>query len=152
MSKAKSDATPLYEGMFLLNPQEGSDLSAGLAYVRQVLEKQEAEILALRKWDERKLAFPIKGQKRGTYLLALFRMDGKRITPMERECELSEQVLRVLVTRADHFGETEIEEAIKEAQTTRDEAKLRSDEPGEGAGEGGQSTEEPAQPQPTASE
>lgn len=147
MSKPKSDATPLYEGMFLINPQAtAGDLSAGLDFVRGVLEKQEAEILALRKWDDRKLAYPIKGQKRGTYVLALFRVDGKRITPMERTCELSDEVLRVMVTRADHFGDLEIEQAIKDAQTTRDEVALRSDE---GTQDAGETASEPA---PTASE
>lgn len=127
MSKPKSDAVPLYEGMFLLSPAalEG-DLSKGLDMVRQLLEKREAEIVALRKWDERRLVYPIKGERRGTYFLALFRMDGKRITPLERECELSEEVLRVMITRADHLGELEIEQAVQAAATTRDEAKLRA--------------------------
>lgn len=127
MSKPKSDTVPLYEGMFLmdLTALEG-DPNAGLERVRQLLEKREAEILALSKWDERRLVYPVKGQRRGTYLLALFRMDGKHIAPMERECELSEEVLRVLITRADHFGEIEIQQAIEAARTTRDEASIRA--------------------------
>ncbi|MFW6059078.1 MAG: 30S ribosomal protein S6 [Phycisphaeraceae bacterium] len=153
MSKAKSDATPLYEGMFLINPQAtAGDLNAGLEFVRQALEKQNAEIVALHKWDERKLAFPIKGQKRGTYLLALFRMDGKNVTPLERTCELSDEVLRVLITRADHFGDVEIEQAVKDAQTTRDEAKLREGAESTESADSAEQPEQPEQAQPTASE
>jgi small subunit ribosomal protein S6 len=135
MSKPKSDTVPLYEGMFLMDlTAVGGDLAAGLDRVRQLLEKHQAEVLATSKWDERRLVYPIKGQRRGTYVYALFRMDGKRIAAMERECELSEDVLRVLITRADHFGELEIEQAVNAANTTRDEAKLRA--AGEGQGQG----------------
>ena len=152
MSKPKSDAVPLYEGMFLMNPAalEG-DLTAGLDRIRQLLEKYQAEIVALRKWDERRLTYPVKGQRRGLYLLAHFRMDGKRITAMERECELSEDVLRVMITRADHFGELEIEQAIQAAKTTADEAKLRS--VGEGENEPAHAGAEPeSAPAPAAEE
>jgi small subunit ribosomal protein S6 len=30
------------------------------------------KILSSRRWDERRLAYPIKGQNRGTYLLVYF--------------------------------------------------------------------------------
>ena len=153
MSRTKSDATPLYEGMFLMNPQAvGGELSASLDTVRQMLDKQEAEVLALSKWDDRKLAFPIRGQKRGAYLLALFRLDGKRIPGLERDCELSEEVLRVMVTRADHMGEAEIEQAINDAKVTQDETKLRAagEGEGEGAGEGASESQPAAKSAPAA--
>lgn len=122
----------LYDGLFLMNPAAISgDLAGGLAKVREVLERYNAEIVSLRKWDERKLAYPVKGQKRGVYLLALFRVAGDQITRIERECNLSDEVLRVLVTRADHLGETEINAEVEAGKTTEAEAKLR--EGGEGA-------------------
>lgn len=148
-----AESNRLYEGMFLMDQQGmAGDLNGALEHVRQILDRAEAEVLALRKWDDRRLAYEINGQRRGTFLLALFRVDPDRIGQMERACNLSEQVLRVLFTRADHMGEVEIEQVIKEATTTADEAKLR-DEPSKGqAGEGAapSQAEAPAQPAGTS--
>ena len=116
----------LYEGFFLMS-QSGlaGDLSAGLEHVQQLIERRGGEVVSLRKWDERRLAYEIEGQRRGTYLLSLFRAEPAQIASMERDCNLSELVVRVMFTRADHLGETEINEELKAAEGTRDEVKLR---------------------------
>jgi small subunit ribosomal protein S6 len=119
----------LYEGMFLIDQQQmAGDLNAALAQVQQVLDRREAELVSIRKWEERRLAYEINGQKRGTYILALFRAAPQTITQMERDVNLSDMIARVLFTRADHMGETEIQAEIDAAQGTQTEAKLREGE------------------------
>jgi small subunit ribosomal protein S6 len=125
----------LYEGLFLLNQQvAANDFAGSVEFVRQVFQRAEAEVIALRKWDERKLAYEIKGQKRGTYLLAYFKARGTQIANIERDCTLSEQVLRTLIIKADHIGELELEAAKLGADLTL-EAKARPEaaKPAEGA-------------------
>lgn len=134
----------LYEAMFLMDQSAmATDFQGGLDHVRQILERGEAEILSLRKWDERRLAYEIEGQKRGTYLLVLFRANPKQIANFERDVNLSEMILRAMFLRADHMGEVEIEQEINEAQTTRDEAKLRSEGPAESPEEQAEDASEP---------
>ena len=121
-----SDQMNLYEGMFILNQQAvAADFAGCVEFVREVFRRAEAEVLVLRKWDERKLAYPIKGQKRGIYILVYFRSRGVQIANIERDCNLSEQVIRAMITRADHIGETEIELAGKDADLSL-EVKLRT--------------------------
>ena len=116
----------LYEGLFLVDQGAvASNYAGALSHVQEMFDRAGADVLALRKWDERRLAHPVKNQKRGTYLLALFRVNAVQIANIERDCNLSEQVLRVMFTRADHFGETEINAALEEAKNTAAEAKLR---------------------------
>lgn len=116
---------PLYEGLFLINQQITSgDLQAALDEVQQILTRAEAEILLVRKWDERKLAYEIKGQKRGLFILAYFRARPSMLANIERDCNLSDAVIRSLVLRAEHIGETELELARRE-DTSRAEARLR---------------------------
>jgi small subunit ribosomal protein S6 len=116
----------MYEGHFLLNQQAVSgDFGATVEFVREVFKRAEAELLVLRKWEDRKLAYEISGQKRGIYLLAYFKARGSQIANIERDCNLSEQVLRCLIIRADHIGETELELARKDADLSL-EAKLRA--------------------------
>ena len=122
----------LYEGLFLLNQQAASaDFPGCIEFLKQVFQRAEAELLVLRKWDERKLAYEIKGQKRGIYILAYFKARGTQIANIERDCTLSEQILRSLILKADHIGDIEIESAKKDADLSL-EAKLRA--PGAGAG------------------
>lgn len=126
MSETATLSLPLYEGLFLINPQTiGGDLQAGLEEVTQILARAEAEVVVLRKWDERKLAYEIKGQKRGLFILAYFRARSTMLANIERDCNLSDAVMRSLVLRADHVGETELELARREEVTTRTEARLR---------------------------
>ena len=113
-----ADPTPkLYEGMFLLTQ---AAVTAGnesaLDIVRGMLGRVDAEIVTLYRWEERKLAYPIAGQKRGTFFLTHFKAAPTAIATIERECNLSEDVLRVMMTRADHMGEVEIEQAKKAAE------------------------------------
>jgi len=132
-----ADPTPkLYEGMFLMNQ---SSVSAGLAnatgIVRGMLDRVDAEVLTLAKWEERKLAYPIDGHKRGTFLLSLFKVTPTQIANIERDCNLSEDVVRVMMTRADHMGETEIAEALKTAETAGDATNLDAEPAAESAPE-----------------
>ncbi|MEO0587912.1 MAG: 30S ribosomal protein S6, partial [Planctomycetota bacterium] len=108
---AHDDVKPLYEGLFLFAPSAGADLDATLQMVREMIERVDGEIVTLARWDERKLAYPIETMKRGLYVLTLFRATGSRIVSIERDCNLSEEVVRVMICRADHMGELEIEAA-----------------------------------------
>ena len=77
-----------YEAMFLLNAGYASgNWEAAKAEVEHILHRANAEILHLRKWDERRLVFQIKSNKRGTYVLAFFRCDGPKVAGIERDGE-----------------------------------------------------------------
>lgn len=69
-----------------------------------VIQKGGGEVVNCDKWDERKLTYPIKHHKRGTYYLSHFRSDGDAIGRIERAAQLNETVLRVLLT-VDEDGE-----------------------------------------------
>ena len=96
-----------YEGMFLLGPS-GADPEKAIAITRGMIEKHNGTISVIKKWDERKLAFEVNNQKRGTYIIAFFTAAGASIAALEREVKLSEDVLRCIITRADHLNETEM--------------------------------------------
>jgi small subunit ribosomal protein S6 len=120
-----TESNKLYEALFLLSQQEvANDFAGCVQHVRDIFARAEAELLVLRKWDERRLAYEIKGQKRGTYLLAYFKIEGAKISSIERDCDLSEQILRVLIIKADHVGQTELDLARRDQDATL-EGRLR---------------------------
>jgi len=102
----------LYEGMFLIDSAEAArDWDGIIELVTKMLTKADAEIVSLRKWDERPLAYTIRRCARGTYILAYFRAGGQKIHEIERDVQLSERVMRVLILRADHLTEEDIAKA-----------------------------------------
>ncbi|MFA7236463.1 MAG: 30S ribosomal protein S6 [Phycisphaeraceae bacterium] len=115
----------LYEGLFLFNIQAiNGSLTAAIEHVTEILNRANAEIVAISKWDERKLAYEIAGQKRGLYLLAHFKVRGTQLANIERDINLSELLIRGLLLRADHIGEIELQHVLAEAAKTRDTVAL----------------------------
>lgn len=93
-------AANTYECMFLLDPSKVSGDGASAAkQVETILTKNHAEVLASRQWDERRLAYPVHGQKKGLYYLTYFRSEGKNLVNIERDCALNEAILRYLTLR-----------------------------------------------------
>lgn len=100
----------LYEGMFLVDSaQAAADWDGIIAAVRTVLERAGAEIVSLKKWDERKLTYNIAGKSRGTYILSYFKAEGRRITDIERDVQLSEKIMRALILNADQMSPEDVE-------------------------------------------
>ena len=92
----------VYEGMFILDPTKYSrepDVVTG--QLNDLVAEFGGTVLVSQLWDERKLAYPIKGQKKGAYWRIYFRMDGDKLVPFERQCELNENVLRRLILKID---------------------------------------------------
>ena len=90
----------VYEGMFLLNSVEARrEWEGAMNHVQDILKKSGAEISTNYRWDERRLAYDIKGQKRGTYYLVYFKAEPDAIATIRRDCRLSELILRQLILR-----------------------------------------------------
>jgi small subunit ribosomal protein S6 len=92
----------VYECMFLFDPNKvAGDVQAAATQLKTVFERNHAEVLASRPWDERRLAYPVKGHKKGLYYLTYIRSEGKNLLNIERDFALSEVILRSLTLRID---------------------------------------------------
>jgi small subunit ribosomal protein S6 len=101
--------------MFLLDNQVvREDWKSAKALVTETLNKHGAKLRTLRRWDERKLAYPIAGRKRATYFLGYFDIGVNELPALRREFDLSEKVLRHLILSCEAVPETESELAAAE--------------------------------------
>jgi len=99
----------LYEGMFLIDSAEAAkDWDGIIETITKMLKKIEAEIVSLRKWDERPLAYKIRKCERGVYILTYFRSEGPRIHELERDVELSEKIVRAMILNAEHLTDADL--------------------------------------------
>ena len=122
----------LYEGMFIISDTvAGSDWEAAVKHVEDLLKNRGAEVLKSEKWEDRKFAYKLKGHKRGAYLLVYFNAPTDSISPMKRDFELSDNVLRTLIVRVDKVGESkpeeEAEKPVEEIQTSGDSADTENE-------------------------
>ena len=77
-----------YEGMFLIdNSRVKPEPEACVGVVNELLGKHRANVVRTDRWDERKLAYEIKKQKRATYVLSHFEMEPGKIQELRRDLE-----------------------------------------------------------------
>jgi small subunit ribosomal protein S6 len=130
----------VYECMFLLDTNKvAGDVPAAAAQLHGILQRNKVEVLASRPWEERRLAYPIKGHKKGLYYLTYFRAEGKELRNLEHDFQLNEMILRHLVLRIN----PKLEEAMLTVARDEHALALQSvhEEP-EGEGNGAPAPEE----------
>jgi small subunit ribosomal protein S6 len=95
-------AANVYEGMFILDSNRyGRDPETVSNQVPAMIEKLGGEMLVSRLWEERRLAYPIRGQRKGTYWLTYFRLDSGRLGDLRRQCQITDDILRVLFLKVE---------------------------------------------------
>lgn len=116
-------ATQCYDCFLIFDSNKYNRDPGGVAgTLQQLIENLGGEILASRLWEERKLAYPINGQSKGTYWITYFNMDTSRMTEFNRACQLDENILRFLVTTVDpRLIDTLVAHALGKVTETRAE-------------------------------
>ena len=70
----------VYEAMFLFDSNRfGRDPDGTSGEIAELIEKAGGEILVSRLWEERRLAYTIKGQRKGTYWLMYIKLDASKL-------------------------------------------------------------------------
>ena len=124
----------IYECMVLLDNREvRQGWDAVKDSVATMLTKHNAEVVSSKLWEERRLAYPINNQQRGTYLLVYFNAPTAEIAPINREMNMAGLVLRHTVSACE-----EVPESANEPEKEFDVTKI--------------GTEEAAKPEPQAAD
>ena len=103
----------VYEGLFILDANRFNRDQAGVAqHVSDLIEKQGGTVLVSRLWEERRLAYPIRGQRKGAYWLTYFRLAGEKVAALTEHVQRDDNVLRQLFLKVDpRIVETLVEHA-----------------------------------------
>jgi small subunit ribosomal protein S6 len=125
--------TATYECLFLLDSTKtAGNIDGARGQLHTILEKFGAEILASRPWDDRRLAYPIKGHKKGLYYLVFFKADSLKMSEMDHDFRFCELILRHLVSHIDPKWETEMLEVARDDHRHAYQA-MREESPDGGA-------------------
>lgn len=111
-----------YETMVIVHPElAGEALEGVVEKLKGILESQDAEILKCDNWGTRKLAYLVKKQARGTFLLMIYKAGSDVIAEFERRMRIDENILKfqtILLDEEPTFAEeAPAEEAEAETAT-----------------------------------
>ena len=107
------ERTNVYEAMVIFDANRFARERAALpAEIEKTIQAEQGEVVVSRLWEERRLAYPINGQRKGTYWLYYFRGPSSMLTSLNRQWELHEGILRHLVLKIHpHIVEAVLEHA-----------------------------------------
>jgi small subunit ribosomal protein S6 len=106
-----------YELMLVLRPDTADDR------VQQILDRTtrgiaaaEGQIVKVSPWGRRRLAYPISGYREGSYFIVVFDAPSEAIDELERGLNITEEIMRHLVTRIERPPARRSEKADDEAE------------------------------------
>jgi small subunit ribosomal protein S6 len=95
-------AANVYEAMFILDTNRyGRDPAGVSGQIPALIQQLGGEVLANRLWEERRLAYPINGHRKGTYWLTYFKLDSALMVQVRRQCQLNENIIRSLFLQVE---------------------------------------------------
>ena len=87
-----------YEVMLILPPEADDQVVQGVTdRISQVLEAQGGKVGAVNKWGKRRLAFVIRHQSEGFYVVAEFEAEPDAVKELDRVLALVDDVIRFKV-------------------------------------------------------
>lgn len=112
-----------YELLCVVNPEwaEG-DLTKAEGMMTAELEKVEGRVLKIEKMGSRRLAYPIKGQKDGIYLVFYFTAPPAAVSALRANLKLNPGVLRVLIIKSKQAAPLDLESSPEATEGRENEA------------------------------
>jgi small subunit ribosomal protein S6 len=91
-----------YEVLYIVHPDlSDEDATAIMEKYQKVAEEQGGEIESVNRWEKRRLAYEVKGQKEGVYVLMNFKSEPKAAAELDRLMKIADDVMRHLIVRTD---------------------------------------------------
>ena len=110
--------TRIYESMFLIdNDAVRAGWKEAKASLAALVEKHGGHVLSSRRWDERRLAYPIRHRNRATFLLTFCELAPETMADLRRDLDISETVLRYLILSRESVPQKELELSAAEQAT-----------------------------------
>ena len=115
-----------YETIFIVKTDLGDEaLAERVAWVTDILTSNGAEVINIEQWGKKRLAYQVKKQKHGIYVLMHYEGDPKVVPELERNFKLSEDILKHLTVKLEG---AQVEKARAAAVAAVEEEARRAEE------------------------
>lgn len=124
-----------YEIAVLYHPDLEIDLEKAADKVKKIFTDNGGKVVSEDNWGKRKLAYPIKKNEHAVYVFYTVELPGESIRKVESILNITDEVIRFLITRPDL-------KAIAKAEALKAEKAKKAAERGESAEASEEKTEE----------
>ena len=90
-----------YEIAVLYHPDLEVDLSKAEDRVKKIVTDNGGKVVSADNWGKRKLAYTIKGNEHAVYVFYTVELPGESVQKVEAALNITDEVIRFLVTRPD---------------------------------------------------
>ena len=124
-----------YELAVLYHPSLEVDLSKAEDRVLKIVADNGGKVIATDNWGKRKLAYPIKKNEHAIYVFYTVEMPGSNIAKTESVLNITDEVIRFLITKPDL-------KAIAKAEAAKAEKAERAAKRGEAVADGSEAKDD----------
>lgn len=115
-----------YELAVVYHPDLEVDLSKAEAKVQKIVTDNDGKVTSEDNWGKRKLAYTIAKQDHGIYVFYTVELPGTNVAKVEALLNITDEVIRFLITRPDL-------KAIAKAEAAKEEKAAKAAERGDRA-------------------
>jgi len=90
-----------YEVMFIAKPLEDAEVDPIAEFVSNLIKKNGGNVEKVDRWGKRHLAYPVKKQADGNYVLINFEADPEVIKEIDRVMKIQDDILKHLIVKID---------------------------------------------------
>lgn len=100
-----------YESITILKPTlTDEEVAAVIEKIKVIIEEAGGEIVSSDNWGKRKLAYEVKKERRGIYIVQHFKAKGSTIIALEQYYRFSESIIKYMTIRieAEALGQSQL--------------------------------------------
>lgn len=90
-----------YEVMFIVNIANEEVIQAAVKLVRDTITRIGGTVVKVDEWGRRHLAYEVKHQNEGYYVVVEFEADPAQITELDRIIKIHEEIIRHIIVKQD---------------------------------------------------
>ena len=118
-----------YETIFIVKPSlTDEEIAKVIEKIKGIIQRGAGEVVVLENWGKKKLAYEVRKEKKGTYIIAHFKGSGTTVSELERNYRLDESIIKFITIKIEP-------EKLGKTQPAREEKPFSYRDRGEAMGE-----------------
>ena len=95
----------VYENILIFSPSiDEEEIEKEIKDIEIILKQHKGEIISVDKWGKKKLAYPIKKNDTGYYLLMNLKLETKILPELELKYKLNQNIMRYNIVQKEENG------------------------------------------------
>lgn len=98
-----------YETIFIIKPSlTDEEIAKVIEKTKGIIQRGGGEVVVAENWGKKKLAYEVRKEKKGTYIIVHFKGTGATVSELERSYRLDETIIKFITLKieTDKLGKT----------------------------------------------